>query len=381
LARNATRPKFTPKPLDLSEPVVWVLKRAFGPPDRDVSTSDPEAALEAADLLGYLPRIGQRTPRARLESELGEASALVLEATHRAAAGAAALNATSRFVCDVAREQGLPAVLLKFSALAALGVVRPGSRVASDVDVLAARHHGVALVAALIGAGASRTPEPTFEHELAALRSPLDINIDVHRHVPGLRLAPRDGFVTADELIAAGLVDPKTSAPATEVLAAHALTHGFVQNAAIPQSGATTRALCDLVDLEHVAPGSVERSFSFVAPLFDEHDTHEMARLCRALERGEIECGYDGPGVSVLSHVLGAALDEAYAASLRRFLFSAPLSERPWPGPWLGRVAHLLIPTAAELSRIYGEPRGKLHLLRLRLWRPIDLARRTLRLF
>ena len=125
MARNATRPKFTPKPLDLSEPVTWVLKRAFGPPDRDVALVDADAAMEAADLLGYLPRIGQRTPRARLFSELGEANGtLVIEATHRAAAGAAALSATARFVRDVANERGLPAVFLKFSALAARGVGR-----------------------------------------------------------------------------------------------------------------------------------------------------------------------------------------------------------------------------------------------------------------
>jgi hypothetical protein len=381
LAPSATRPKFTPKPLDLSEPVVWVLKRAFGPPDRDVSSSDPEAALEAADLLGYLPRIGQRTPRARLESELGEASALVLEATHRAAAGAAALNATSRFVCDVAREQGLPAVLLKFSALAALGVVRPGSRVASDVDVLAARHHGVSLVAALIAAGARALPERRLEHELTALVSPLDVAVDAHRYIPGLHLGRRDRFVDADDLLTAGLVDARTNTPAPEVLAAHALVHGFVENAAIPQSGAPARALADLVDLRHFSPRSIEHALPLVERLFGAPDLRDLDALALALERGDVGPGYDGQGAALLSHVLGTALDARYAASLRRFLFRAPLSERRGPGPLIERVAHMFVPTAVELSRIYGKPRGRLGLVGLRLWRPIDLAGRTLRLF
>jgi hypothetical protein len=187
-------------------------------------------------------------------------------------------------------------------------------------------------------------------------------------------------FVTADELLAAGLVDFRTSAPAPDVLAAHALAHGFVQNAPVPQSGATARALGDLVDLEHFAPGCIERSQWLVASLFDERDALEVTALCRALGHGEIETGYDGPGATLLSHVLGTALDEAYAASLRRFLFTAPLSERSGPGPWLERMGHMLVPTAGELARIYGEPRGTLGLVQLRLWRPIDLAGRALKL-
>lgn len=381
MTRKATRPRFTPKPLDLPEHVVWVLKRAFGPPDRDVSSSDPEAALEAADLLGYLPRIGQRTPRARLESELGEERAsIVLHATHRVAASAAALNATARFVRDVAAEQGLPALFLKYSALATLGVVRPGSRVAGDVDVLAARHHGAALVSALVARGARAVPERRLEHELTALISPLDVHIDAHRYIPGLHLGHSHRFIAADDLLSAGLVDAQTNTPAPEVLAAHALVHGFVENAPIPQSGAPARALADLVDLAHFSRGSIDRALSLIEPLFDEADVADFGALCLDLERGHVDRGYDRECASVLSHVLGTALDAVYAASLRRFLFRAPLSERPGPGPLLERVAHMFVPTAAELSRIYGEPRGKLGQLHLRLFRPIDLARRALRL-
>lgn len=381
MTRRATRPRFTPKPLDLPEHVVWVLKRAFGPPDRDVASSDPEAALEAADLLGYLPRIGQRTPRARLESELGEERAsIVIHATHRVAASAAALNATARFVRDVADERGLPALFLKYSALAALGVVRPGSRVAGDVDVLAARHHGAALVSALIARGARAIEHRRHEHELPALASPLDVSIDAHRYIPGVHLDKAGRFVAADDLLAAGLVDTKTNVPAPEVLAAHALVHGFVENAPIPQSGAAARALADLVDLEHFARGSLERALPLLEPLFDERDSTEFAALCLALGQGEIEPGSDAPGAGILSHVLGASLDARYAASLRRFLFHAPLSERTGLRPRLERVARMLAPTAAELSRIYGPPTGRLGVFGVRLRRPLDLASKTIRL-
>lgn len=380
MAFSAKRPKFTPNPLVLAEHVVWVLKRAFGPPERDVSLRDAQAALEAADLLGYLPRIGQRTPRARLDAELGELSGLVVEASHRAAAGAAALNATSRFVREVAAEHGLPAVFLKFSALAALGVVRPGARVASDVDVLAARHHGEALVQALVARGARALPERRLAHELTALVSPLLVHIDAHRYVPGLRVDREERFVTADELLAAGLVRAEANAPAPAVLAAHALVHGFVENAPIPQSGAPPRALADLFDLERFERGSIRSAISLVRPLFDERDASDLTALCLALERGEVAPGYDGPGNVWLSHVLGTALDPTYAASLRRFLFRPPLSERSGPGPRLARIARMLVPTAAELSRIYGEPPGRLGRWRQRLWRPIDLAGRALRL-
>jgi len=379
LAPSATRPKFTPKPLALDEHVVWVLARAFGPPDRSVSLRDPQAAIEAADRLGYLPRIGQRTPRARLLAELADLSGLVVEASHRAAAGAAALNATSRFVREVAQEHGLPAVFLKFSALSALGVVRPGSRVASDVDVLSARHHGDGLVHALVAHGARALPERRLAHELTSLLSPLSVHIDPHRYVPGVRL-DRSRFVAADDLLAAGLVRLETNSPAPSVLAAHALVHGFVENAPIPQSGAPPRALADLFDLEHFERGALVGALSLLEPLFDARDVSELRALCVALERGEVAHGYDGPGGSWLSHVLGSALDSNYAASLRRFLFRAPLSERTGPGPRLGRIAHMLVPTAAELSRIYGEPKGKIGRWRQRLWRPIDLAGRALRL-
>lgn len=381
MAPSFRRPRFTPKPLDLDEHVVWVLKRAFGPPDRAVSPGDPEAALYAADALGYLPRIGQRTPRERLEAELGRRSDLPLQATHQAAASAAMLNGTTRFVATVAREFGLPAVFLKFAALSALGIVRPGSRFATDVDVLPGRHHGAALIAALVARGARvLDPAPRLEHELAGLVSPLDAAIDVHRYLPGVRFDAHDRFVTADELLAAGLVDPTTNAPRPDVLAAHTLVHGFVENAPIPQTAGPPRTLADLVDIERFAPGSLAGAASVLGGLFDDQDFQELKELVSALERGEIEAGWDDRGASWLSHVLGTALDREYAASLRKFLFTAPLSERAGVGPRLERIVHMLVPTAAELSRIYGEPSGRFSLLLWRLWRPIDLGVRAFRL-
>lgn len=357
-----------------------MLARAFGPPERSVSLRDPAAALDAADLLGYLPRIGQRTPRARLDAELGELGAIPVEASHRAAAGAAALNATAGFVRDVAREHGLPALFLKFSGLSALGVVRPGARVASDVDVLSARHHGEALVAALVSRGARALPERRLAHELTAMVSPFLVHIDAHRYIPGLRVDGGARFVAADELLATGLVRALANAPVPSVLAAHALVHGFVENAPIPQSGAPARALADLFDLEQFERGSIGRAQSLLMPLFDEPDLREWSALCAALARGDVGQGYAGSGAAWLSHVLGTALDPRYAASLRRFLFRAPLSERSGPGPRLERIGRMLVPTEAELFRIYGEKRGRLGAWRLRLWRPVDLAGRALRL-
>lgn len=359
-----------------------MLKRAFGPPGREISLRDPEAALYAADALGYLPRIGQRTPRERLVAELGDSSDVALQATHQAAASAAMLNGTTRFVANVAREFGVPVVFLKFAALSARGIVRPGSRFASDVDVLPGRQHGKALIAALIARGARVIdPAPRLEHELAGLVSPLGAAIDVHRYLPGVRFDAHDRFVTADELLAAGLVDEKTNAPGPAVLAAHSLVHGFVENAPIPQTGGPPRTLSDLADIERFAAGSLASAVSVLGGLFDDRDVRELKELVETLERGEVERGWDGPGAAWLSHILGTALDARYAASLRKFLFVPPLSERAGPLPRLERVAHMLVPTAAELSRIYGEPRGKLGLLLWRLWRPIDLGVRAFRLF
>jgi hypothetical protein len=156
--------------------------------------------------------------------------------------------------------------------------------------------------------------------------------------------------------------------------------HGFVENAPIPQTAGPPRTLADLVDIERFAPGSLAGAASVLGGLFEDQDLQELKELVAALENGEIERGWDGRGASWLSHVLGTALDREYAASLRKFLFTAPLSERAGVGPRLERIVHMLVPTAAELSRIYGEPKHKADLLRLRFFRPFDLAARAFRL-
>ena len=100
------------------------------------------------------PRIAARIAIERLQRELGQEGALELAKRQLVA------EALGERLVDVAREiaatlesLGVPLVLLKFVALRLLGHVAPGTRTASDLDVLVPASSAPAVRRALLASG------------------------------------------------------------------------------------------------------------------------------------------------------------------------------------------------------------------------------------
>ncbi|HSM49785.1 MAG TPA: hypothetical protein VLA75_00130, partial [Thermoanaerobaculia bacterium] len=99
--------------------------------------------------------------------------------------------------------------------------------------------------------------------------------------------------------------------------------------------------------------------------------------LAAALGRGEIPDG--GDARRLLDHLLAGALDGRYREGLKLAFGRGEPSDLPAWRQRLVWLRHAIFPSAAEIAGIYGEPRGKGHLLLLRVWRPVDLVWRTVR--
>jgi hypothetical protein len=107
------------------------------------------------------------------------------------------------------------------------------------LDLLVPRESLLPLRDALLARGFVESSAGGYEHQLPALRHPYGDSVELHRHLPGLRLAGGDSAGWS-ELVAAQLATPLSSPaaqaaprvliPAREVLIAHALVHALAQH-------------------------------------------------------------------------------------------------------------------------------------------------------
>jgi hypothetical protein len=367
--------RFAPPAVELSAELLWGLRRAFGPVEVEIAAGDPAAAVELAGRLDLAARIGARVPQERLAAECGEAGAARLRAA-RAQAAAAGLRvlAAAGEVAAVAVGAGIRVAWLKFAGLAALGLPVLGSRGVGDLDLLVGPEEAGVLAAALRAAGFRAGPDVAYEHHLAALLAPAGVPVEIHDRLPGVRLAARRS-ATFGDLEAAGLLAASREpfapglVPAARVQRAHLLVHALAQHGLAPAAYPGLRLFGDLLALG--APGE---------PVPVDLSPREVAaaeELAAALGRGEIPVA--GDARRLLDHLLAGALDARYREGLKLSFGRGEPSDLP---PWRRHLAWLrraLCPSAAELAAIYGEPRGRGHRLLLRLWRPLDLAGRTVR--
>ena len=391
--------RFRPPPVALPPPAAWALARAFGPPEVPRETpADPAAATAALDFarrLEIAARLAARLPRDRWRDELGEAGAAGLrrERTSAVAAEVRLLD-LGREVAGVAAACGTPVVLLKFAAMAASGAAAPGSRPACDVDLLAPAAGAREIHSVLLARGWSPSPLAAGDHQLAALAAPAGGAVEIHLHLPGVRVAARSA--TYEDLHRAGLLGEAPGwpegcrVPVREVLAAHALAHGIAQHGFAPDAYGLLRMVGDLADLGlgDVDGGQLSgRAWDLAASAVSREEVAAVRDLVRALAAGEdltaplAAEGRPADAVLLLRHALAGRLDPRYRAALK-------LGLRPQPGDRsrflaAARLAwSTLVLSDARIDAIYGPPAarwGRWGYWGRRLARPADVAWRLVR--
>jgi hypothetical protein len=337
-----------------------MLLRAFGPAGAPFpGVVDPAAALALARRFEEETAAGFARERAR------------------AAAVGMRLMAEARRVAEVAAGLGIPLACLKFAALEGTGLLAAGSRGACDIDLLAPGDRAEELWRALAAAGYRSSGLPEAEHQLPALAGSQGGVVEIHRHLPGVRLEG-GASATHEALDRAGLLLPlpdlpgRCAAPAPEVLAAHALVHGLGQHGYWPSSYSLLKMVADLLDLGSLT----DRAAAWVERDVSAAEVAAARGLLRRLEAGEDPAGWTGPEEELLRHVLAGRLDEEYAGSLRLGLFRPQPSERSRPAQLARAVLGAVFLSDAQIDAVYGKPRGRLGYLGRRLARPFDLLLR-----
>jgi hypothetical protein len=389
--------RFRPPRLALSPEARWMLLRAFGPVAAPAFAAvDAPAALALARRFEVSARIAARHGRELLAAELGpEAAAGFARDRVAAAAVSMRLMAAAGQVAATAAAAppAIPLTFLKLAGLEGAGRLAAGSRAGCDVDVLAPAGRAEELWRALVTAG-WQGDGPAYEHQLPALSHPERGVVEVHRLVPGLRLAG-DGSATWEDLDREGLLLPladlpgRCSAAVPEVQAAHALVHGLGQHGFSPAAYSLLKMMADLQDLGYGA--LTPRALAWVARDVPASEAAAVRRLGARLAAGEdpaawaagaSEAAADPPEGTLLRHILAGRLDADYASALRLGLFRPHPSDRG-PAVRLARAVWGAVALSdAQIDAIYGSagaagrPRTRLGYLGRRLARPFDLLLR-----
>jgi hypothetical protein len=388
-------PRLDPPALAIPAALQWALVRAFGPAEArwPAPPSDREA-LDLARRFDLAARIGGRHPIDALGRELGArtASAFALEhgLVRRAAAGLGELTA---LLASTAAGLGVPVVLLKFAALRAGGFVADGLRVAGDVDALVPAERAEALAEALARHGLVPAGFRDEPHQLATRRDAEGRRLDLHLHVPGLRVGEGEAPVTFAVLAAAGLLrrvglPGECFVPSPAVLVAHALVHALAHHA--PHTYPQIRLVGDLLDLGAAGDdGALARAAEpFVGNELTPAEMAAAVALARRLGSADASLFEAGEGASpeglLLRHLVAGVLDDDYRHALRLQGLRARVGRARGPRELVTALARYvwraLFITDAQVEVLYGRPRSRLGYLGRRLARPFDLAARAARI-
>lgn len=379
-----------------SDELNWVVSRACArtSDDRASAPGDPASALAIARRLQLSGRIAARLGQDACRRELGQYGDACFEDYLTNVAVASALFRARSQVCTIAARVSVPIVWLKFAALSAGALIEAGSRVAGDIDLLVEEADSERLWRALRENGFKSCGTRAHPHQLEALVDSAGAVVEIHTHLPGVTVTA-GRFARARDLRRAGLVRELVAAPlrleipSPAILAAHALAHGLLQNAATPQSYSPWRMLGDAIDLRRHRAGALAEAEKWLDQRLGPDLALVVEQLCEALENGLAErllCGapaevplvVDSEAGLLLRHCLAARLDEDYSESLRALGLSYVLEEG---GLWRvrgRRVLAALLPAPAELDALYGAAPSRLERARQRVKRPFDLAARSL---
>lgn len=288
-----------------------------------------------------------------------------------------------------AQRLGIRFALLKGAALHLLGLVAADERPLSDLDVLLAPEAAVRLHAALRAEGFTAPDYPAEKHHLTPLHHPAWPPLELHVCLPGVTL-DGTGWATFAQLEEAGALEPYPVAgpavvvPSRELLAAHAVAHGFYQHGPAPATYPILKVFDDLAVLGFLdvpdeaflaGPGR------FVSRELTPAALGTILRLGRRLSRGE-DVAADDPATSesrLLAHITRGTDDPDYRQGLRltqvRALFAGPAPLRSF----LRELLRAVVLTRDQVDAIYGPPRRWWGYPLRQLMRPADLAVRFIR--
>ena len=375
---------FRPPPLVATEPLRWVLARAFGPAGCAPGPVAGAAAAELAERLGLAARILARGDADALAAELGPGALARLRDERRALAArqlrheaALALFSTAAAALEV------PFAPLKGGALTLGGWSLAATRPASDLDLLVPGDRLEELQRDLLRRGFMVTGT-AYEHQAPMLRHPAGGQLELHRVVLGVRLARRRS-ADFDALARAGLLDGRPPAPTVadrrllrwpgrEVLAAHAIVHALAQHVLAPGAYSGLLLVGDLVDLGAVgAPGRelLETVRPWIRAAVPGRVSLAAFDLVDSLAAGEPPA--PGDAECLLAHFVLGATDPRYQAALRARWLERPLSDRSRTIARLALLRRTLVPPRRPGPG--GEPEAwRAWTLRLAR-RPFELAR------
>jgi hypothetical protein len=381
--------RFHPPPVATTPELSWALRRAFGPVEaakQDQASVDLATAVALAEKLGIAARIGAR---AHGVAEIdGEAAAALARASRVAAVSEMQTRELAVEVGDAAREVGARCCLLKGAALDARGVLVPGSRVISDVDVLVPEDATAALAAALTRRGFREGVGEEYPHQLAGLIHPTLGLVEIHRHLPGVARPGATRFATFDDLDSAGVLVSKpelgegTYIPADAALAAHLLAHGIAQHGFQPEAYPGLRMIADLVDLGFAGESGAElldEALPWIGRFVPVDEARAAAALARRLAAGDVTVDADDDASLLLRHFLAGRLDADYAETLKLVQLAHPLTPASGAARYWSTAKDLLVLSRTQIDLVYGKPRSAWGYLGWRLLRPFDLVRRGAR--
>jgi Uncharacterised nucleotidyltransferase len=375
-------PLLTPPHVPIDGDLSWLLRAAFAEQLDGARPTNAARAVCLARATQTSGRVAKRLLAKRGASRPVELAGELDGDYFANVATEALLMEALEGIAELADRLGVPIIAAKFAGLRLAGVISPGTRVVSDLDLLLPKAESRRFWRALLEAGFTRTRTHEYAHQLEALVSPHGATIDLHLHLPGVSVE-RGGFATADHLLARGLVRRTSGSvlvPNHALLAAHAIAHALLQNRATPQTYSPLRMVADIIDLRRVDPLVMSQAPTYLAP--------ELRTICEALERLCVRLAdgaFEGPGFdeteeqALLWHCLAARLDPAYSERLRAAGFANKLRD----GTSLLEVARyigdLLYPSEPALEHLYGPAAGSFARARRRLKRPVDLVLRAAR--
>lgn len=377
--------RFAPPSVSFTTELRWALCRAFGPVDRPLDTpADDGAVLRWARRLELQPRLASRLTLQRLAAETGRTTALMLFKDQAVLADRAArLHTLATELPLWGAREGLHLALLKSSALGALGVVVAGSRACGDVDVLVPGDELRAWTSLLERRGLRQVRTGDDHHHLAPFVDRAGGVVEVHKHVPGVRVAGHPGYATFGALESAGWLEPAPGLgcllPSRELATAHCVVHGIAHHGRSPQAYPLSRMLADSIDLG-LGDSTLEHAYGLIADEVPLGEWAALATLCHDLAAGddrvfEPECANTPEGV-LLRHVVAGAFHRHYRRALRAAAAFGALTAGPGPLRPLRAALRALKLTNPQIDALYGRPGGRLGYLARRLQRPFDLALR-----
>lgn len=387
---------YRPPLVDIPPGVSAALDMAFGPVDEKLvcegDISDSSAVVEAAQRMVLSGRIASRWPRRILEELLvPEGTEAFRQDLRRTALAELRAEAIVETVAATAHSLNMPVVFLKGAALIIEGLILPGSRGLVDVDVLAPEGREHELQDRLKADGCVEPKDlPSGEHQLQVLAHPLGLAVEVHLCLRGVRGPTNDSMTYSDLRESSSIrllsgLPGESYAPNRDVLLAHALVHGLAQHGLNPKSYPMLRFVADMVDLDLVGSlerGDFERWRPWVERDVSQVEIEALSDMCRRLQNGDsanaIWIRNDGAAL-MLRHLVLGAVDGEYRDSLRLRSLTSVLPSRGRGATLLRTVWGATILTRGQIEAAYGKPRSSWGYWGYRLYRPFDLAKRTLR--